>query len=174
MNNRSPSSIYQQWLIAVFIFTFELNNLIACKLHLESVANLDQSIFDLKNSGIETIYWLNRQLKMESYLFETEAKDTTLPDYMNKYGFYREVSEDLTYVLLNLILGKEILDKFVMDHDFINSDEFYSKLTQVIKKHYATYSQEYQYLNQLRWLRLNALSESEILEIYWYQTKSKE
>ena len=91
--------------------------------------------------------------------------------FSNKYFFYREVCEDLTYVLLNLILGLEILGQ-ICTSSLTNNDGFISKLTKIIKQHYSNYSLEYDYLNKLRLLYINSsLTEEDIISTYNYMNK---
>lgn len=164
LSDKSPSSIYKQWFMAMLMLTFEFNILKDCILFLESKTDLDRNILDIKD--ISTLYWLNRQLNIISQTLVNRNKNDFIVDYFsNKYLFYREVAEDLTYVLLNLILGKQILDEFG-SFPLPNSEEFSTRLTHIIKNHYTVYSLEYEYLNQLRLLIINSnLSKNQILSI---------
>lgn len=170
LKDLSPSSIYKQWVIALLMLSIEFNALKDTKTYLESKSNLDLNVLDIKDN--KTQYWLNRQLRITSEDLVDLPQDKVIIDfYSNKYFFYLEVCEDLTYVLLNLILGLEVLDK-ISTSSLTNNDEFISKLTIIIKQHYSNYSLEYNYLNKLRWLSINScLTENEIISTYNYMNK---
>ena len=86
------------------MLTIEFNTLKDTKTYLESKTDLDTNVLDKTDN--KTQYWLNRQLRITSDDLIYKPKNRFIMDfYSNKYFFYREVCEDLTYVLLNLILG---------------------------------------------------------------------
>nr|YP_010743685.1 hypothetical protein QAZ32_mgp08 [Diaporthe sojae]WET30431.1 hypothetical protein [Diaporthe sojae] len=171
LKDKTSSSIYKQWVIAVLMLTIEFNWLKETKFYLESKTDLAKDVLDIKDA--KTQYWLNRQLNISSIqdLMDLPEGRYLLDYYSNKYIFYREVSEDFTYVLLNLILGLGIIGQFT-SKSLTNNDEFFSKLTQIIEIHYNNYNLEYQYLSQLRWLSINfIMSETDIISIYNYLNK---
>lgn len=165
LSDESPSSIYQQWVVAVLFLTIEFIVLSDCKKYLEDTSDLEANILDIKNRN--TIYWINRQLAMLEDIYDSRPEGYYLPDYFsNKHLLYREVSEDLTYVLLNLILGQRIIAEFKSDQ-FGDSDIFFSKLTEIIKEHYTIYDKEYKYLDQLKWLYANNYISEHTLKSQW-------
>lgn len=166
VSDKSPSSIYQQWVIAVLLLTIEFSVLSNCNKFLEQETDLEVNILDIHNK--DTIYWFNRQLFMlESSYYDRPEGVYLLDFFSNKHLFYREVCEDLTYVLLNLILGNQIIAEFKSD-EFGDSEMFFNKLTEIIRKHYSIYDKEYNYLNQLRWVFVNNyMSERTIKHSKW-------
>lgn len=56
--------------------------------------------------------------------------------------------------------------------DSISEDKLFYILTNVLKEHYIVYSEEYQYLKDLRWYKINNhYTTKDILEIYNKQIK---
>ncbi len=62
LSDKSPGSIYQQWLLSLYLLTWEYQNLNKAKLYLECKSDLHTNILDIKDQN--TIYWLNRQLRI--------------------------------------------------------------------------------------------------------------
>ncbi len=87
-------------------------------------------------------------------------------------AFKREIYEDILYVLLNIMLAYRILNSFEVNEG-INSEKFLTILTEIIREHYIHYSEEYKYLDDLRWYRINHhFSTTQLLEIYNFELKS--
>lgn len=81
--------------------------------------------------------------------------DSYIVDFFsNKLAFKREIYEDILYVLLNIMLGHRIINSFEVNEG-INSEKFFTMLTEIIREHYIHYSEEYKYLEDLRWYRIN-------------------
>lgn len=78
--------------------------------------------------------------------------DKYIPDFTLDDIMLREILEDLTYVLLNLILAKTIIDFIHAEIDLNNtsSDMFFQKIETIIAKHYSDYTDEYKLLSSLR------------------------
>jgi hemerythrin len=89
-------------------------------------------------------------------------------------AFKREIYEDIIYVLLNIMLAYKILNSFEINEG-VNSEKFFTILTEIIREHYIHYSEEYKYLDDLRWYRINHYySTTQLLEIYNLEMKSRE
>nr|WDW20868.1 NADH dehydrogenase subunit 5 [Valsa mali var. pyri (nom. inval.)] len=162
LSDKSPWSIYQQWVISLYMLTWEYNILNKVKLYLECKYDLYTDIDDIKDK--DTIYWLNRQLK--ALTWSSKGSRYIVDFYSNKIAFYREIYEDISYVMLNIILGKTIIDSSIMD-EFRSSDEFFIILTEIIREHYNEYREEYKYLDDLRRYSINHnCSATQLLEIY--------
>lgn len=161
-NDTFSKSTYLNWYVSLLYLGWEYDKLIKAK------SNLDNSILhnNLEDPEDEyVIYWLNRQLRLNPKdLFINNQH--FICDFFDEYIFYRELNEDLMYVLLNLLLGIKIINSF--DPYFVNNgDEFVIKLTEIIKEHYILYCREYEYLNELRWYKINyMMCTHHILEIY--------
>lgn len=186
LSDNSPSSIYQQWLISLYMLTWEFIILDKAKIYLECNTDLSKDILDISRlrrsqppaapgSDENTIYWLNRQLRIQDIESFLNRQDSYIVDYYsNKYAFYREIYEDITYVLLNIILAKKIVDSFMIDDsESLNSDIFFIKLTEILREHYIDYSKEYKNLNSLWWYRINHYSSTtQVLDTYKALIKS--
>lgn len=173
INNKTPLSIYQQWLISLYMLTWEYKILNKVKLYLEYKSDLHTNIMDIQDKN--TIYWLNRQLRLQSLDTYLNEKNLYIVDfYANKLAFKREIYEDFMYVLLNIILAYRIINSFKVNEG-INSDKFFTILTDIMKEHYIYYSNEYKYLHDLRWYRINHyFTTKQLLEIYNSEIKSRE
>lgn len=162
---------YLQWYITLFYLGWEYDKLYKVKSYLDN-RNLHNNLEDVKDKYV--IYWLNRQVRLQDLGKSIEDKFFIF-DIFDEFQFYREISEDFMYVLLNLILGIKIINSF--DYaDFVNNkeDEFVIKLTDIIKEHYTLYSEEYQYLDELRWYKINyMMSTSQILDIYKWEISNR-
>ena len=89
-------------------------------------------------------------------------------------AFKREIYEDIIYVLLNIMLAYRILNSFEVNEG-INSEKFFTILTEIIREHYIHYGEEYKYLDDLRWDRINHYySTTQLLEVYNFEMKSRE
>ena len=157
MEDQTPFSLYKQWVISLYLLTWEYNILLAVYLSLVSGSvDLYSDITDLKDKS--SIYWFNRQQFFMLNLEESLNKKGRfiLDMYSNKFIFKREVFEDISYVALNLILGHSIINAFEnIDINSISEDEFFNILKDIISKHYIIYSKQYEYLNKLRLYRIN-------------------
>lgn len=173
VEDKSPISLYKQWIISLCLLTWEYNILLDIYSNIVSGSiDLFKEITDLK--GENSIYWFNRQwlymLKLQECL---DSKSYIVDMYSNKLDFIREIFEDITYVGLNLILADSIINAFEGKKiDSISEDEFFYILTNVLKEHYIVYSEEYQYLKDLRWYKINNhYTTKDILEIHNKQIK---
>lgn len=173
VENKSPTSLYKQWIISLCLLTWEYNILLDIYSNIVSGSiDLFKEITDLK--GENSVYWFNRQwlymLKLQECL---DNKSYIIDMYSNKLNFIREIFEDITYVGLNLILADSIINAFEGKKiDSISEDKFFYILTNVLKEHYIVYSEEYQYLKDLRWYKINNhYTTKDILEIHNKQIK---
>ena len=62
----------------------------------------------------------------------------------------RELLEDFTYVALNILLAKSILDNTKLNSYLDNKELYLKELGNVYKKHFLIYKVEYDYLYKLR------------------------
>ena len=173
IKNKTPLSIYQQWLISLYMLTWEYKILNKVKLYLEYKGDLHTNILEILDKN--TIYWLNRQLRLQSLDEVLNDKNRYIVDfYANKLAFKREIYEDFMYVLLNIILAYRIINSFEINEG-INSDKFFTILTEIMKEHYIDYSNEYKYLHDLRWYRINHyFTTKQLFDIYNFEMKSRE
>lgn len=113
-SDKTALSIYNQWLISLYLLTWEYKILYRAKLYIEC-NDMHRNILDIKDPC--TIYWLNRQLRNQNdeLLFFFYNKYYIVDFYSNKHAFIREIYEDITYVLLNIMLAYSIINSFGMD-----------------------------------------------------------
>lgn len=169
MEDKTPFSLYKQWVISLYYLAWEYNILLDVYSNLVSGSvDLYKEITDLKDKS--SIYWFNRQLrymlKLEELLNE---KGCFIVDmYSSKLAFKREVFEDITYVALNLILAHSIINSFdKIEINSISEDKFFYILKEIIREHYIVYAKQYQYLNNLRLYRINHYySVTDLLKIH--------
>ena len=70
---------------------------------------------------------------------------------------YRELSEDLLYILLNLLLANEIVGNIGLENSLNNDNKFFDILKDIIKDHYddPENKEGYSCLKNLRWHFVN-------------------
>jgi hypothetical protein len=91
---------------------------------------------------------------------------------------YREIFEDILYVLLNLILANDII-KYIKNINLskISSEDFYNEISLIINKHYLNYKDEYKFLIKLRKFSIdNYISTDSLKFLYsrWHELKEEE
>jgi hypothetical protein len=103
------------------------------------------------------VYWLDRQLHVyfegdmdTLFKYNNYIKDYTLK---GENPMYREVLEDVLYVMLNLILAKKILEASAN-----------TSIEDSIKSHYEEYSEGYSYLKAIRMYNLNNYISTDLLK----------
>jgi hypothetical protein len=69
---------------------------------------------------------------------------------------FREIFEDILYVLLNLILADYIV-RYIenINLNSISSENFFNEISLIVDKHYLNYKDEYKLLNKLRKFTIN-------------------
>lgn len=104
------------------------------------------------------VYWLDRQLNIyfggeiiTLFKHNNYVKDFTLK---GENPMYREVLEDVLYVMLNLILAKKILEASAN-----------TSIEDSIKSHYEEYSEGYSYLKAIRMYNLNNYISTDLLKM---------
>jgi hypothetical protein len=155
MDSKSPSDIYDQWKVSTFMLILEYNYLRKAWIYL----NNKQSIV-LSNEFKESYdFWKKRQVIILNYnhnLLYINGKNDLVglnyipPLWLDGDSLNREISEDILYVLLNILLAKSILTNTKVNN-YINNDKlFFKELEFIISKHYKKYNVEYECLYDLR------------------------
>lgn len=93
------------------------------------------------------VYWVNRQFNIMEPIFEKLGCEIYFPDF-NVYldNMYREISQDILYVMLNILLAKSKLENSNLNFNLVNL----SVLEKIISDHYNTYDKSYKCIYKLR------------------------
>lgn len=154
-SNNGVISYYYNWLVSSFLLGLEANQLFFA---------LRYSVKKSSNSSVSTlekncyIYWQSRQIDniLAPMLASPNKDGIYLIDYTLDHNMLREIMEDYTYVLLNLILANTIINYMnKLDLYSINSVEFFKEIQLIIDNHYLSYSKGYDLLYELRMFSAN-------------------
>lgn len=162
----SVINYYKNWMITSFYLALEANQLIPALIYLSKFfANNPTSISSLEKNAYT--YWQSRQVEtiLADLLVHLNRNNVFMVDFTSPNIMYREILEDLTYVSLNLILAKTILDFIhTIDLNNVNSEEFFSKIKSIIANHYLDYADGYLLLSELRKYTANHFISTDILK----------
>lgn len=155
INNKSSSDIYDQWKVSTFMLILEYNYLKKAWIFLNN-EKLKVLSNDYKKSYD---FWKNRQIFMlyinDNFFLDKTSDPIYIPPlWLDGDCINREISEDILYVLLNILLGKSILTNPELNKNINNDKLFFNILEAIITKHYQKYSIEYQCLYDLRKYKL--------------------
>jgi len=154
-SNNDVISYYYNWMVSSFLLGLEANQLFFA---------LKYSVKKSSNSSVSTleencfIYWQSRQIDniLAPMLASPNKDEIYLIDFTLDHTMLREIMEDYTYVLLNLILANTIINYMdKLDLYSLNSDEFFKEIKLIIDNHYLSYSKGYDLLYELRMFSAN-------------------
>ena len=150
----SSLNIYTEWKVSTFMLILEYNFLIKAWIYMN---NKELSALPCEYKKCYD-YWRSRQIifyNIESSLFSKLKKgniefDSEYIPFLDSESLYREISEDLLYVLLNILLARSVLNNIDINK-YINKDQLFNKkLEAILVKHYKKYKDEYSCLYKLR------------------------
>lgn len=150
-NPDKPDQIYLLWGVSSAYLIKEFNIRIKAKLYLDNLEN--NSKFNSSEYKEAYNYYIKRQFFITPVDFENKNK--YIVDFTIFDNIYRELSEDLIYILLNLILANNILGNYKLEESLNNENQFFKILENIIQDHYIEYKERYIYLNNLRWYICN-------------------
>lgn len=151
--SRDPLFIYNEWIIASHYLLKEYNIWSKAKFYIEK-AKLDNSVLNSIEYKQAYHYFILRQFMINQTKFPYDNKDY-IKDFTQYNYIYRELCEDLLYILLNLLLANKIVGNKSIEELLNNKEEFIVILTNIIKNHYNQYNNAYKCLESLRWYALN-------------------
>jgi hypothetical protein len=119
-----------------------------------------------KNSGFEFssidfkqayYYLIYRQFKLNINInsFDYDYKDLFIKDFYVYDIIYRELCEDILYILLNLLLADKIIGNEALVNTLDNDNKFFDILEGIIKNHYDQNKKGYETLRDLRLFACN-------------------
>lgn len=103
-------------------------------------------------------YVIHRQFKINQFTsLSLDEKNKCILDFTSYDLIYRELSEDLLYILLNLLLANEIVGNIGLENSLNNDNKFFDILKDIIKDHYddPENKEGYSCLKNLRWHFVN-------------------
>jgi hypothetical protein len=158
--------IYNAWIITSYFLLMEYNIWIKAKLFAERS--------DYKSSKYKSLeykdayyYLIQRQFSMNNFSLDNNDKDQYIIDFSLKVNIYREISEDLLYIILNLLLAIEIIGNKNLIKSLGNEELFLKNLKIILEKNYSKNIEGYNCLYNLRWLACNNyLSKNNIESLY--------
>lgn len=154
LENSSSISIYTEWKVSTFRLILEYNFLIKAWIYIH---NKELRALPCEYKKCYD-YWQTRQIlfnNIESSLFSKLKRDkiefgSEYIPFLDDESVYREITEDLLYVLLNILLARSVLNNININK-YINNDELFNKkLEAILVKHYRKYKDEYNCLYKLR------------------------
>jgi hypothetical protein len=164
LERSNPLFIYNEWVIASHYLLKEYGIWIKVKLFLEN-GSLNNSLYNSIEYKQAYHYFLKRQFNI--YGIGVFKKKNYAVDYTLYENIYRELSEDLLYILLNLLLANEIIGNINLEESLKNKDSFNLILTSIIKNHYDEYNDAYKSLEYLKWSSCSYnLSKPQIVSLY--------
>ena len=120
--------------------------------------------FENKDSGLEFSsidfkqaysYFIYRQFKINLSKSSFDQKDAFIWDFYVDDIFYRELYEDILYILLNLLLADKIVGNEALVNSLDNDNKFFGILEGIIKNHYDQNKEGYETLKNLRLFTCN-------------------
>lgn len=160
-SNRIPLDFYINWLCSSFYLASEANILIKAFNYIYN-KNKGNSYSDTELNNY-TI-WLIKQIYTEypnytDLLYNKNSNinpNIYLIDFLLEDFMFREIFEDILYVLLNLILADYIV-RYIenINLNSISSENFFNEISLIVDKHYLNYKDEYKLLNKLRKFTIN-------------------
>lgn len=145
-------AIYTDWFIASFLLLKEFNIWNKAKYYLEN-KNTEFSSIEFKQAYY---YIILRQFRFNSTICKLEEKDAYIRDFFFVYDIiYRELCEDILYILLNLLLADKIIGNKALEISLDNHNKFSDILKIIIEDHYSRNREGYECLKNLRWYTCN-------------------
>jgi hypothetical protein len=146
----SDFPLHEQWKFALSYLLWEYDILKKAKIYMDKFdSNLPSEYKEAYT------YWVNRQFLI-----------------MQPIGLmFREICEDFLYVLLNILLGKSILQDFNLKINLKNDKEFDFNLKSIVSNHYDINQEGYKSLKELRIYKSNHLYSIKQLEKFFNKVK---
>jgi hypothetical protein len=165
------TDVYRSWIISSYALLAEYNIWYKVKLYLDNINSKDCKF----NSSIYKeayYYYIARQFYIANPFDYFEAKNRA-HDFTKHDILLREISEDLFYILLNLLLADKIIGNKDLEKSLSLKDEnlFFSLLGDIIKDHYDKNKEGYKCLYDLKWSRVNSLGVNQFKNLRDNKTK---
>ena len=156
---------YIEWIIASSYLLKEFNIWMKAKYYFENKdSGLEFSSIDFKQAYS---YFIYRQFKINLSKSSFDQKDAFIWDFYVDDIFYRELYEDILYILLNLLLADKIVGNEALVNSLDNDNKFFGILEGIIKDHYDQNKEGYDTLKNLRWFFCNNyLTANQIKNVY--------
>ncbi len=153
LNITNPLSIYISWIVASHYLLKEYNIWTKAKLYSENI-HLNSSEFNAIEYKQAYYYFIVRQFFIQNptNMFNTKFY---IIDFTVNENIYRELNEDMLYILLHLILADKILGNNDLSKSLNNNQKFFDILTNIIQDHYDQNKEGYKCLEYLRWYTCN-------------------
>lgn len=163
-----PKFLYEDWINTSTYLLSEYNIWKKALYYLEN-KNQDSISIEFKQAYY---YIIHRQFVINNFSrFSFDEKNSYIKDFTLNDVIYRELCEDLLYILLNLLLANKIIGNKDLLNSLYNDNKFFDVLNDIIKDHYedAENKDGYSCLKNLRWYTLNNyLTEYQIKKISDY------
>lgn len=143
---------YIEWIIASSYLLMEFNIWNKAKYYLEN-KNSEFSSIEFKQAYN---YYILRQFNIHipnGGFFDRNC--SYIRDYYVNDVIYRELCEDILFILLNLLLADKIIGNEALENSLDNNDKFFEILKGIIKDHYCKNGDGYECLKNLRWYTCN-------------------
>ena len=143
---------YIEWIMASSYLLKEFNIWNKAKYYLEN-KNSEFSSVEFKQAYY---YYILRQFEINTPsrgLFY--QKCAYIRDYNVNDIIYRELCEDILFILLNLLLADKIIGSEALENSLDNNDKFFDNLKGIIEDHYCQNRYGYECLKNLRWYTCN-------------------
>jgi len=140
--------LIHNWLLTSRLFTHEFNILVSAYKY---------CLYKINNNNINKHAYNLWQIRQMSTYFEgclhlidVEA-EAYIKDLLSFEYMYREITEDLLYISLHLLLASSIINHMnKLDLENINEKDFFKEISLVVEKHNKDYAEGYDILNNLR------------------------
>jgi hypothetical protein len=158
------SSIYLKWMACSDYLIHEFNILNKAKLYGEALYNKNLELINNNEYKDAYYYWKERQVEIIDLTTHFEEKHY-IPDFELDY-LYREICEDITYVILNILLAKNIIESTSLKEykGSLDENKFLSELKSIIFNHYEENNEGYKLLYELRKYSSNYYLDIKFLE----------
>ena len=164
----SRDDLFIQWMMSSYMLIVEINVLNKAKIYLDNKFSANP----LKLSPeFELAYrcWQIRQYEISPFKKENLSK-YYITDYTSDIVMSREVSEDLLYVQLNLLLAirmsTQLYNKYIQSNKEFELITFIIDTQEIIDNHISDHSEDYLCLQDIREYQINKLNK-ELIE-FWY------
>lgn len=156
----------EEWTMSYFYLIQEYNILKNAKSYIDN-PNLSSEC-----QKKDYYYWVNRQFNILGPIEDKFGSDIYFNDFYSDLDFMkREIYQDSLYVILNILLGKSIIQNSNLNN---NKKINFSVLDQIISDHYNTYDKGYKCMFELRLYKSNFESSVDSLKkVYNSMNKNK-
>lgn len=144
---RNAEEIYKEWIYASYFLLYEYNIWNKAKCYSEN-KNSEFSSIEYKQAYYYII--LRQFIIYKISINSFDLKNVYISDFKVNDIIYRELCEDLLYIILNLLLANKIIGNEVLENSLDNNDRFFEILKGIIKNHYDQNKDGYVCLKNLR------------------------